>query len=91
MEEGTKTKKTVFVGGISDDTDETALYEGFSTFGAHIPISYTLMTMNHCRTLIDMEFLIYRRHLGGSNPSTGIPAPKPRTGRFVSFTFFPVS
>ncbi|KAH9478714.1 Peptidyl-prolyl cis-trans isomerase E [Psilocybe cubensis] len=33
MEEGTKTKKTVFVGGISDDTDETALYESFSTFG----------------------------------------------------------
>jgi len=35
MEEGTKTKKTVFVGGISDDTDETTLYESFSTFGAH--------------------------------------------------------
>jgi len=33
MEEGTKSKKTVFVGGISDDTDETALYESFSTFG----------------------------------------------------------
>jgi peptidyl-prolyl isomerase E (cyclophilin E) len=34
MEEGTKSKKTVFVGGISDDTDETTLYENFSTFGA---------------------------------------------------------
>jgi RNA recognition motif-containing protein len=34
MEEGTKSKKTIFVGGISDETDETALYEGFSTFGA---------------------------------------------------------
>ncbi|KAF8954701.1 hypothetical protein BDZ97DRAFT_1863185 [Flammula alnicola] len=33
MEEGTKSKKTVFVGGISDDTDETTLYESFSTFG----------------------------------------------------------
>ncbi|KAF8178243.1 hypothetical protein BJ912DRAFT_1056448 [Pholiota molesta] len=33
MEEGTKSKKTVFVGGISDDTDETTLYENFSTFG----------------------------------------------------------
>jgi len=33
MEEGTKSKKTVFVGGISDDTDESALYESFSTFG----------------------------------------------------------
>lgn len=36
MEEGTKSKKTVFVGGISEDTDETTLYEGFSTFGALI-------------------------------------------------------
>ncbi|PPQ85351.1 hypothetical protein CVT25_000642 [Psilocybe cyanescens] len=36
MEEGTKSKKTVFVGGISDDTDETALYESFSTFGAFL-------------------------------------------------------
>ncbi|KAF9479774.1 RNA-binding domain-containing protein [Pholiota conissans] len=33
MEEGTKTKKTIFIGGISDDTDETSLYENFSTFG----------------------------------------------------------
>ena len=46
MEEGTKTKKTVFVGGISDDTDETALYEGFSTFGAHIPFSFGV-NVNH--------------------------------------------
>jgi peptidyl-prolyl isomerase E (cyclophilin E) len=34
MEEGTKTKKTVFVGGISDDINEQVLYEAFSTFGA---------------------------------------------------------
>lgn len=33
MEEGTKHKKTIFIGGISDDTDETTLYEAFSTFG----------------------------------------------------------
>ena len=33
MEEGTKSKKTIFVGGISEDTDETTLYESFSTFG----------------------------------------------------------
>ena|ERR1700733_6177732 len=38
MEEGTRTKKTVFVGGISDDVDESKIYENFSTFGA-IPIS----------------------------------------------------
>ena len=33
MEEGTKAKKTVFVGGIGDDIDEQAIYESFSTFG----------------------------------------------------------
>ncbi|EJD02314.1 RNA-binding domain-containing protein [Fomitiporia mediterranea MF3/22] len=33
MEEGTKTKKTVFIGGIGDDIDEAAIYESFSTFG----------------------------------------------------------
>jgi hypothetical protein len=48
MEEGTKTKKTVFVGGISDDTDETALYEGFSTFGAHMLFfSFAVITQTH--------------------------------------------
>jgi len=33
MEEGTKSKKTIFVGGIADDVDESAIYETFSTFG----------------------------------------------------------
>jgi len=33
MEEGTKTKKTVFVGGLGDDVDEAVIYENFSTFG----------------------------------------------------------
>ena len=36
MEEGTKSKKTVFIGGISEDTDETTLYESFSTFGVFV-------------------------------------------------------
>ena len=33
MEEGTKTKKTVFVGGIGDDIDEGLIFEAFQTFG----------------------------------------------------------
>lgn len=33
MEEGTRGKKTVFVGGIGDDVDESIIYECFSTFG----------------------------------------------------------
>ncbi|KAG6814367.1 hypothetical protein H0H92_010953 [Tricholoma furcatifolium] len=36
MEEGTKAKKTVFVGGIAEDVDEAIIYETFSTFdGKH--------------------------------------------------------
>ncbi|KIM87119.1 hypothetical protein PILCRDRAFT_815579 [Piloderma croceum F 1598] len=38
MEEGTRTKKTVFVGGISDDVDESNIYENFSTFGDIIEV-----------------------------------------------------
>lgn len=38
MEEGTKTKKTVFVGNIADDVDETVLVETFSTFGMLSPL-----------------------------------------------------
>lgn len=35
MEEGTRTKKTVFIGGISDEVNEGVLIETFATFGAH--------------------------------------------------------
>ncbi|KAH9842618.1 RNA-binding domain-containing protein [Rhodofomes roseus] len=38
MDEGTKTKKTVFVGGIGDDVDETVLVESFSPFGDIIEV-----------------------------------------------------
>ena len=34
MEEGAKSKKTVFVGGVPEDVDEAVLYEQFSAFGA---------------------------------------------------------
>ena len=34
MEEGTKAKKTIFVGGIGDDVDESIIFEAFQTFGA---------------------------------------------------------
>lgn len=33
MEDGTKSKKTVFVGGLGEDIDEAIIYETFSTFG----------------------------------------------------------
>ena len=33
MEEGTKSKRTVYIGGLSEDTDEALIYETFSTFG----------------------------------------------------------
>jgi len=38
MEEGTKHKKTIFIGGISDDTDEMTIYQAFSTFGDIIEV-----------------------------------------------------
>ncbi|KAF5365729.1 hypothetical protein D9758_003296 [Tetrapyrgos nigripes] len=38
MEEGTKSKKTVFVGGIGDDVDEAVIYENFATFGDIIDV-----------------------------------------------------
>ncbi|KIJ69364.1 hypothetical protein HYDPIDRAFT_105964 [Hydnomerulius pinastri MD-312] len=38
MEEGTKGKKTVFVGGIGEDVDESIIYEHFSTFGDIIEV-----------------------------------------------------
>lgn len=44
MEEGTRSKKTVFIGGISEDTDETTLYENFSTFGVFVFLSFHLST-----------------------------------------------
>lgn len=33
MEEGSKQKKTVFIGGLSDEVDEGVLLETFATFG----------------------------------------------------------
>ncbi|KAJ7582675.1 RNA-binding domain-containing protein [Mycena floridula] len=38
MEEGTKSKKTIFVGGIGEEIDESAIYEAFSTFGDIIEV-----------------------------------------------------
>ena len=40
MEEGTKNKKTIFVGGLVDEVNEATLFETFSTFGVnHFPMS----------------------------------------------------
>lgn len=46
MEQGTKSKKTVFVGGISDDTDETAIYQSFSTFGEIVQVQLPSAVIN---------------------------------------------
>ena len=46
MEEGTKTKKTIFVGGIGDDVDEAVILDNFATFGqCHV-------SFRGCRLLI---------------------------------------
>ncbi|KZS99228.1 RNA-binding domain-containing protein [Sistotremastrum niveocremeum HHB9708] len=38
MEEGTRTKKTVFVGNLGEEVNESHLYETFSTFGDIIDV-----------------------------------------------------
>ncbi|KAF8478564.1 RNA-binding domain-containing protein [Russula ochroleuca] len=38
MEEGAKTKKTIFVGGIGEDVDEEVILDAFSTFGDIIDV-----------------------------------------------------
>ncbi|KZP19457.1 RNA-binding domain-containing protein [Athelia psychrophila] len=38
MEEGTRTKKTVFIGGVAEEVDESTIYEHFSTFGDIIEV-----------------------------------------------------
>lgn len=46
MEEGTKSKKTIFVGGIGDDVDEAVLLEHFATFGP-CHVSYIRSAAHH--------------------------------------------
>ncbi|KAF9645923.1 RNA-binding domain-containing protein [Thelephora ganbajun] len=46
MEEGTKTKRTVFIGGVGDDVDETALMAAFSTFGDIIEVQLPIAPTN---------------------------------------------
>jgi RNA recognition motif-containing protein len=40
MEEGTKTKKTIFVGGIKEDVDEAVVLETFAPFGMSRTLSF---------------------------------------------------
>ena len=40
MEEGTRAKRTVFLGGIGDEIDEAAIIEQFSTFGTLTSLCY---------------------------------------------------
>jgi len=46
MEEGTKTKKTVFVSGLGDDIDESVIVETFSTFGDIIEVQLPTAAAN---------------------------------------------
>ncbi|KDQ60783.1 hypothetical protein JAAARDRAFT_190929 [Jaapia argillacea MUCL 33604] len=46
MEEGTRSKKTVFVGGIGDDVDEGALVEAFTPFGDIIEVQLPPVATN---------------------------------------------
>ncbi|KAL0071383.1 hypothetical protein AAF712_001240 [Marasmius tenuissimus] len=46
MEEGTKSKKTVFVGGLGEDVNEAVIYEHFSTFGDIIEVQLPTTATN---------------------------------------------
>ncbi|KAF8136384.1 RNA-binding domain-containing protein [Boletus edulis] len=46
MEDGTKAKKTIFVGGLGDDVDESVLYESFSPFGDIVEVQLPPATTN---------------------------------------------
>ena len=50
MEEGTKTKKTIYIGGIGDEVDEALILETFSTFGTlalyPLDVLLTILTAN---------------------------------------------
>ncbi|TFK76411.1 RNA-binding domain-containing protein [Pluteus cervinus] len=46
MEEGSKSKKTVFVGGLVEEVDETAIYESFSTFGDILEVQLPSAAVN---------------------------------------------
>jgi len=46
MEEGTKNKKTVFVGGIPEEVDEAILYNQFSPFGDIIEVQLPTAATN---------------------------------------------
>lgn len=53
MEDGTKSKKTVFVGGLNEDIDEAILYETFSTFGTPLPVSHLHTVVPPCFMLLN--------------------------------------
>ncbi|TRM62474.1 hypothetical protein BD626DRAFT_49629 [Schizophyllum amplum] len=46
MEEGTKNKKTIFVGGLVDEINEAILFETFSTFGDVVEVQIPPATTN---------------------------------------------
>jgi len=46
MEEGAKPKKTIFIGGLAEEIDETIIYETFSTFGDIIEVQLPSAAVN---------------------------------------------
>ncbi|KAJ6596923.1 RNA-binding domain-containing protein [Mycena vulgaris] len=59
MEEGSKSKKTVFVGGVGEEVDEATIYEHFSTFGDIIEVQ-----LPSCRDLTPHCRPVEAKHRG---------------------------
>ncbi|KAK1236534.1 hypothetical protein PQX77_000227 [Marasmius sp. AFHP31] len=55
MEEGTKSKKTVFVGGLGEDINEAVIYEHFSTFGDIIEVQLPTTATNPTQQTADAK------------------------------------
>jgi len=50
MEEGAKSKRTVFVGGVSEELNESTIYEHFATFGDIIEVQLPRAPINNYDT-----------------------------------------
>jgi len=72
MEEGTKTKRTIFVGGFADDVDEAALVQAFSTFGSCFYGGPTVLADSGVGDIVEVQIppaQTNASHTNGSSPS----------------------
>lgn len=77
MEEGNKSKKTIFIGNVAEEVNENIIYENFQTFGASHHLSV------HFQILIHLTGDIIEVQLPPANTN-----PHQPPGAFTSFDHF---